>query len=176
MTTQVINLVAGPGAGKSTIAAGLFYELKVSGINAELVTEFVKSLAWEGITPNAFDQPYIFGQQAKRESSLYNKVDILVTDSPLILSPIYEAYYNQNSVMLDSVFKFLERAKENGVEHKYFFLNRTKPYVQHGRFESYDVALTIDNIIKTKLVEWNIPFFNVDCGDINKVKYILSKV
>ena len=40
---KVINLFAGPGAGKSTTAAGLFHLMKIAGMNVELVTEFSRS-------------------------------------------------------------------------------------------------------------------------------------
>lgn len=36
---KVINLIAGPGAGKSTTAAGVFSRLKFNDINCELVTD-----------------------------------------------------------------------------------------------------------------------------------------
>lgn len=38
----VINLFGQPGAGKSTGAAYIFSQLKLRGINAELVTKFAK--------------------------------------------------------------------------------------------------------------------------------------
>lgn len=40
--TIVVNLFGAPGAGKSTGAAHIFAELKMCGINTELVTEFAK--------------------------------------------------------------------------------------------------------------------------------------
>ena len=45
--TIIINLFAGPGAGKSTGAAFIFSKLKMLGIDAELVTEFAKDKVWE---------------------------------------------------------------------------------------------------------------------------------
>ncbi len=45
---KVINLWAGPGAGKSTTAAGLFNLMKIRGYNVELVTEFAKEMVYEG--------------------------------------------------------------------------------------------------------------------------------
>ena len=35
---QIINIWGGPGVGKSTAAAGLFYEMKKLQLNVELVT------------------------------------------------------------------------------------------------------------------------------------------
>lgn len=43
----VVSLYAGPGAGKSTLAAYTFSKLKMLGVNCELVTEFAKDKVWE---------------------------------------------------------------------------------------------------------------------------------
>lgn len=43
----VVNLFGTPGAGKSTGVAYIFSNLKMRGINAELVTEFAKDMVWE---------------------------------------------------------------------------------------------------------------------------------
>ena len=37
--TLVINLIGGPGSGKSTTASGIFYTLKKMGINCEISCE-----------------------------------------------------------------------------------------------------------------------------------------
>jgi len=46
--TTVINILGGSGCGKTTTAAGLFYEMKKQRISCELVQEFVKIWAYEG--------------------------------------------------------------------------------------------------------------------------------
>lgn len=38
----IIDLIGGPGSGKSTTAAGLFYKLKKLGYNCEMSLEFAK--------------------------------------------------------------------------------------------------------------------------------------
>ena len=43
----VVNLAGAPGAGKSTGAAKIFSDLKMLGINCELVGEFAKDKTWE---------------------------------------------------------------------------------------------------------------------------------
>jgi hypothetical protein len=43
---KVINLWAGPGAGKSTTAAGLFL-MKLTGRRVELVTEYAKEVVYD---------------------------------------------------------------------------------------------------------------------------------
>jgi ATP:corrinoid adenosyltransferase len=93
-TTKVINMFGGSGIGKSTTAAGLYHQMKLQGLNVELVREYVKGWAWAGTKVNTYDQVYIFGKQARSEYMLYGKVDYIVTDSPILLSPIYDRYYN----------------------------------------------------------------------------------
>ncbi len=118
MKTKVISLFGGSGLGKSTLAAGLFYQMKMQGLHTELVREYVKQWAWDNIKVGKFDQIYLTGKQAKAESRLYNKVDYIVTDSPILLSPIYETFYSGSSVVLPSIKLFLELAAREGVEHE----------------------------------------------------------
>ena len=85
----VVNLFGAPGAGKSTGAAYIFSRLKLAGINAELVTEFAKDKVWEESKAVFQNQAYIFGKQYFRISRVQDKVDVVITDSPILLSPFY---------------------------------------------------------------------------------------
>lgn len=172
--TKVINLFAGSGAGKSTIAAGLYYEMKLLGLNVELVREYVKTMAWQGIKIGPYDQPYIFGMQLKYESSLYGKVDYIITDSPLLLSPIYEIYYRGDSITEHPALKFINKAKEDGIEYINLFLERNKPFDPRGRYETEEQARQVDDLLKFKLLDWNIPYTTITATDSYKVKNIME--
>ena len=80
--TLVVNLFGTPGVGKSTGAAYIFSELKMRGINAELVTEFAKDKVWENNDEVFKNQAYIFGKQSYKMSRCRDKVDVIITDSP----------------------------------------------------------------------------------------------
>ena len=56
--TLIINLIGGPGSGKSTTAAGLFYKLKQMGIDCEMALEFAKDNVWEESLMTLNDQIY----------------------------------------------------------------------------------------------------------------------
>jgi broad-specificity NMP kinase len=42
----VINLIGGPGCGKSIMAMQLFIKLKILGYSVEYVSEYAKKLTW----------------------------------------------------------------------------------------------------------------------------------
>ena len=60
---KIINLIGAPGSGKSTTAAGIFYNLKMKGIKCELLTEYAKDRVWEENFMALNDQLYIFAKQ-----------------------------------------------------------------------------------------------------------------
>lgn len=64
----IVNLFGAPGAGKSTGAAYIFSQLKMLGVNAELVTEFAKDKVWENSVDVLNDQMYVFSKQHHRIS------------------------------------------------------------------------------------------------------------
>ena len=45
--SKIINLYGGPGVGKSTTAAGLFYKMKIAGYSCELAYEWIKLKVYE---------------------------------------------------------------------------------------------------------------------------------
>ena len=79
---KVINLFGGSGIGKSTLAAKLFSTLKEKGLECELVTEFAKDLVWEERKQALSCQPYVFGEQLRRQCIVGDKVDYIITHSP----------------------------------------------------------------------------------------------
>lgn len=177
--TKVINLLGASGVGKSTTAAGLFYEMKKRGLEVELVNEYVKKWAWTGRKVGALDQVYIFGKQAKSEHDLYGKVDYIITDSPLLLSPIYEKFYSSDgeSIVESSTLAHIEKAEKSGVQHLNFIVPRTKPFNPKGRFETEETARQIDEIVKNYLLSKDIPFIQLtSIEQDDKVQEILKLI
>ena len=172
--TKVINMLGGSGVGKSTLAAGLYYKMKLAHKNVELVREYVKLLAWQGIKPGQYDQVNIFGEQCKLEHSLYGKVEYIITDSPIILAPIYEHFYHGDSMTEEAAIKFLSKSKSNGVEHINLVLNRGKDYDTQGRFQTLEEAKQVDSMVKNFLHKYNMNFFEIHGPEEERVKAIME--
>jgi hypothetical protein len=139
---KVINLFAGPGTGKSTTAAGLFYLMKSEGRNVELVTEFAKDLVWEEHHSMFADQLFILAQQNRKLERLRDKVDFAITDSPLLIGLAYtkiDYYYHFGEILLD-VF--------NSYNNLNILLKREKPYKTIGRNQDENGAKALDIKIK----------------------------
>lgn len=156
---RVINLFGAPGSGKSTGAAYLFAKLKMAGINAELITEFVKDKVYEESKEIFNNQTYILGKQSFRQSRVKDKVDILVTDSPLLLS----AYYNEDENISEELNALTYKIFDSYDNYNYF-INRVKPYNPGGRFQTEEESKEIVGKMKKFLMNLNVEFkeFNGD--------------
>lgn len=174
--TVVVNLYGGPGTGKSTTGAKLYGRLKAGQVESELVREYIKDWVWEGRPVKSFDQVYILAKQARKEQILYGAVDIIVTDAPMWLSPIYESKYGCAPYICDDiVYKFQKEAESRGVKYLHIFLNRVKPYNPNGRHQTAEEAKKIDEEIKAYLTYARIPFLEVDAdekADLKILKYL----
>jgi hypothetical protein len=137
METLILNLFGGPGTGKSTTCAGVFHELKLRGVNAEMSLEFAKDLVWRDNLKPLNDQIYMFGTQHERIWSVKGEVDIIVTDAPLLLSLIYGK--DQSDTFKRLVVE--EHAKLHSLN---VFLQRIKPYNPNGRLQTEEESAAID--------------------------------
>lgn len=149
---KVINLFAGPGAGKSTTAAQVFAELKNRGANAELALEYAKDLTWEGIPIR--NQVLVLGKQLQRLMRIDGKVDIAVTDSPLALQIAYNGHVQSlDKVALDVFHEF---------DNVNYYVVRKKPYQMVGRNQTEAQAREFDAAVLDILLSNKIPFDYVD--------------
>lgn len=172
--TKVINLFSGSGTGKSTLAMRLTSELKLRGIHAEYVPEYMKNLAWEERFPQKFDQISIFGQQAKQESLLYEKVDFIFTDSPLLLVPFYEEFLTDQKIVEPAAFNFIKYAEKHGVSYHNFWLERIDTFDTNGRFESQEEAIKVDKALRKWLDKHNVDLINVPKDHEERMRIILT--
>lgn len=169
--TLIVNLIGGPGAGKTTSMAGIFNKLKCQGIDAEMVSEFAKELIYENRKDTMKDELYIFAKQSHRLFCVNGKVDVIVTDRPLILTVLFNNLYGKKSKELDDLV--LSEFKE--YNNFNFFINRVNPYQTNGRNETEELSDKIAIGLKQILVNNDIEYETLDANE-NVVDIIVDKI
>ncbi len=123
-----------------------------------MVTEVAKDLVWEGRDVALGNQAYVFGRQVQRLERLRGRVDVVITDSPILLSAIYasEDYPEE----WESVVVKLWKRYDNRVA----FLERGPWFDDRGRVHNLDASIEIDRRIAVLLDKHGITYTQVDHG------------
>lgn len=172
----VVNLFGVPSAGKSTGAAYIFSKIKMAGINAELITEFAKDKVWEENSEvfKPDNQCYLFGKQFYRMSRCRDKVDVIVTDSPLPLS----IFYNKSKVLGENFNKIIMNCF-NSFDNISYLLLRDKPYNPKGRLQTEAESDALKEPLVNLLQNRNIKYKTVK-GNIREydkiADYVIQKL
>lgn len=177
---KIICLYGGPGSGKSTTCAGLFYYLKQKGYNCEMNREYIKEWVWENREVKHGDQTYFFAKQARKER-LYMEagVEFIITDSPLILTHFYGSKYDkfeqQSNTSLIMLKNHHQICKSYGYSVEHFLLQRIKPYKTEGRFQTEIEAKQFDIEIADTLKQNLIKYKEVPGNDVG-LQIIVNKL
>ena len=170
--TVVVNLFGGPGCGKSTTAAALFAELKMQHVNCELVTEFAKDKVWEH-NAKIFDaQPYLFGKQYWKIKRCLGEVDFIITDSPLLLSIVYNNKYAKLQY-----FNSMVKEIHDQFNNMNWLVRRENLYQTSGRNESHSEALLLDDEIEALLIALEEGYFikNAHVSISQMAKWVINE-
>lgn len=170
----VVNLFGGPNTGKSTTASGVFHLMKIFGMNVELVTEYAKDMTWENRHNILSDQLYILAKQNRKLERLRDKVDYVVTDSPVILGLNYtpENYYPHFESLVFDVWNTYDN-------HNYYLTNNGDlTYNEAGRNQNKTQAKELDEKIYKFLVNNGVPFKSqlIDAKDKNLMSNHVGRI
>jgi len=159
MNALVVNLFAGPCAGKSTTAAGVFCNLKKAGVNCELVTEFTKELTWESRHLALDNQIYILGEQYHRFYRVVKQVDVIITDTSFVYGCMYAPpeYFPSFKPLVVEIFNSMHNAN--------YFIERRHRYSSTGRNQTEEEAWKIDQSQMYFLLELGITYTLVPGND-----------
>lgn len=168
--TLVVNLYGGPGSGKSTIMSGLFEELKWAGVNCEMAHEYAKEKVWEKSFFTLDDQIYVFANQLHKVFRVDGQVDVIISDSPLLLSLIYD-----KSGLKE--FHDLVIAVDKRHTSLNIFLKRMKKYNPSGRMQTKDEAIKKDEDILGLLDKHDIDYsiMNGERESVEKIAQLVLK-
>lgn len=170
--TLIINFFAGPGAGKSTMAAGVFYKLKMKGVNCELITEHAKDLTWEKNWTALGNQLLTSATQIYKQERVENQVDIIVTDSPMLLGMFYWSDKNKKKKKYFKNLLYEIFGEKNNLN---VYIKRKKKYNPIGRNQTEKEAQEIDKKTIIFLKENNLKFIKVD-GTVEGTDKLVEKI
>ena len=174
--TLVINLIGGPCAGKSTIAAELFSRLKKMGVHCELVPEYIKELIYEENKTIPQNQIAIFGNQHYMINNKIGKVDCVIQDGSFLNNIIYT---KENIGEDNPEFYALLISEYHKFNNLDFFINREKlKFEAYGRIHNEKQSLQLDKRIKEVYKLANANYIEVEARDaVDKIiPIILNKL
>jgi hypothetical protein len=170
--TLIVNLIAGPGAGKSTNAAKIFGALKEAGIVCELVREYAKELVYLKDFKTLGNQLYVTATQEYRQYMVDGQVDVIVTDSPILVGLLY---LNETNKKVKKAFTSLIVEKFKAQNNINFYIERKKKYVTSGRTQTKEEAIQKDSLAFKLLNEYDIPFTHID-GNKSAARRIVKAI
>ena len=173
--TIIVNILGGPGIGKSTCALQVVAEIKKQGYQAEYVQEVAKELVYAGdmehLNGSLENQAYILSKQKERLDLLVGQVDFVITDSPLPLNLIYlkehNEYYETEVLREFNTYKNINLVLGR---------NLAVEYQNEGRIHTLEESLVKDKEIVELLEKNSLPYRNFERYDISGIiEYITSE-
>jgi nicotinamide riboside kinase len=164
----VVNLFGAPSTGKSALRAHLFGQMKWNGISCEESYEYVKARVWEDSLNSIKNQIYIFGKQHNQLFRLRDKVDVAITDAPLMNSILYD----KNN---DELFRKLVHREFETYDNLNFVINRSKPYDPKGRYQTEKEADAVGEDVLKILDNYDVKYQKIPGGP-DSVQSILDVV
>jgi thymidylate kinase len=149
-----IAIIGSPGSGKTTLCFGLYYYLKKASKRVEFVPELIKVKVYQAKSKDEF---LLEGfdihnnlEQRKFErifDEIQPPLDFIICEAPLCNSYFYASFYKK-----DDEAKILKKIAMNTINNYDIILklkfNQDKTnYETHGRNESFEESLSLDNHI-----------------------------
>lgn len=167
--TTIINFFGAPNSGKSVQASKTFVDFKNLGLQCELVTEYIKQWAWQNRPIGPYDQLYVVVNQMHRETILLNKVEYIITDSPVILGVFYDEFYNNGyQLARPSILQYLKLLEYNNVKSINYWLEYQGGYEpQGGRYHNQEDSKKINEKMKKWFSDFGVCFETKSHWDVN---------
>lgn len=163
----VINGYGGPGAGKSTACLEITAALKKEGYNAEYVQEYAKELVYEKdmemLDGSPEHQYEILKEQTRRMDRLYDQVDFIVTDSPVMLNTIY------NKQLTAEYESLVNELQGEYINYSFFMERDASNFEEEGRIHNLTESIEKDNEIKDMLQKNEIKYKTYNHENVNEI-------
>lgn len=163
----VINGYGGPGAGKSTACLEITAALKKEGYNAEYVQEYAKELVYEKdmemLDGSPEHQYEILKEQTRSMDRLYDQVDFIVSDSPVMLNIIY------NKQLTPEYESLVNELQGEYINYSFFMERDASNFEEEGRIHNLTESIEKDNEIKDMLQKNEIKYKTYNHENVNEI-------
>lgn len=168
----LVELLGGPGAGKTMLALLTTGELKASGVDAEYVGEVARELIMSGefdyllrrYGSEGLQSNLLWKQRERLRAAINSGPDVVVTDSPLILQKLYQA---ANSPLQDLTLSDSEITHGMCSHVLAFWPSHSRTEATHvlrGRHQTIAQAEDLDVRLRNLLYEENYSFQELEAG------------
>lgn len=151
-----IAIIGAPGSGKTTLAAGLFYHLKISGENVEMVPELIKYKVYKNVVfkQDGFDILNTLEQKAFEETfeteTAKKHIDKIICEAPLCNGYFYSSFYGKE--LEYPILKKIAADKINTYDIIIFVKkNKADKHIEFGRKENLETSLKFEEHIREKI-------------------------
>lgn len=169
-----INLYGAPSSGKTTLASQIFAEMKSKNYHTAYVLEYSKDLVYQGVdmrTLSEVERLFILVEQLRRENILKDKVDFLVTDSPMILT----AYYHQDPFKREDWSYAKDIVMRNLSKNEiHIWLEPTNNFEQKGRSHDENQSKEISKELLKYLKELKMPLHKIIGNPEERLKKVMK--
>lgn len=178
--TLVINMISGPGSGKSTIAAELFVYMKKKGYKVEYLQEYAKKLVWTKQFQLLDNQHIVSLKYFNEIKAMYecDDVDFIILDSSL-LNGLYYNHYNPNNLSNIEKTDAMILKYYNTFNNYNVFVKRGDDYDYEnaGRIQNESESIVIDKYLEDTITELGIDLNPIKiCNDNKTVEKLFTMV
>ena len=149
----VVNIIGGPGTGKSILASEVFSKLKRDGVTCDVAWEYIKRKLREKALKVVQSQLYLFGKQQFQLFTMKDEVEVVITDAPLLLFSYYDK--TRCPYLRDMVIN-----EYNKYNNLLYFIERdlSVEYETEGRYQDLEGAKEVDIELRKFLDDNNIHY------------------
>lgn len=167
----VVNIIGGPGTGKSILASEIFSNLKRNNITCDVAWEYIKRKLREKALKVVQSQLYLFGKQQFQLFSMKDEVEVVITDAPLLLF----SYYDKTRCPFLRNMVLNEYNKYNNL---LYFIERdlSVDYETEGRYQDLEGAKQVDLELKAFLDENKIGYKIIRGIGSDSLKTVLDDI
>lgn len=165
----VVNFFGAPSSGKTTLAMEMAVLLKKQGFNAQYISEVAKDYIWRDASHLLKNQNLVFALQEEKQAIMQDKVEILLTDAPLLNGSFYapKDYFKSFHDLCLETF--------NGYKNINFFVLREHPFEPQGRLQNEEDCNQIEKDMQEFLKNKNVKMdhFHKSTENLDNMKNII---